>query len=301
MTMISENWADALEPGIREWTFTGLMRRPQLRGILFDVLTSQKASEHFETFGAITPDAWDTYERSGLVPEVDYDRGYKTTFTHKERVAQISIERKLIEDAMYPTVMDRAGNLGDSFTQKTETDAASVFVNAFSSSYLGGDGVALCSDAHPNSPYVSSTQDNNGTLALSKANVETTRLAMMAFKDDKGSLVGVAPDMLLVPPALEQTALEIVGSQLDPNTANNTVNVQFGRFKVVSWHYLTDSNAWFMIDSMRMRRDLKWFDRVPFSVSRKVEDNTVRATFIGYARYSFGWRDWRWVYGNNPS
>lgn len=301
MTMISENWADLLEPGIREWTYLGLSRRPSLRTAMFDVMASQKAAEHFETFGAVTPDAWETYEKTGLVPAVGFDRGYKTTFTHKEYVAQLPIQRKLIEDSQYNNVMDAAMQLGDSFGLKTEYDAASVFNNAFSSSYLGGDGVALCSDAHPNSPFVSSTQDNNGTLALSKANVETTRLAMMAYKDDRGNLIGVMPDTILVPPALEQTALEIVGSQLDPTTANNTINVQYGRFKVVSWHYLTDSNAWFMIDSVRMRRDLKWFDRVPFAINRKVEDATVQATFIAYARYSFGWRDWRWVYGNNPS
>jgi phage major head subunit gpT-like protein len=223
--MIGENWADLLEPGIREWTFVGMSRRPGLRTQMFDVMSSAKASEHFETVGAVTPDAWEAYEKTRLVPAVSFDRGYKTTFTHKEFVLELPILRKLIEDSQYANVMDAAMQLGNSFALKTEYDAASVFNNAFSSSYTGGDGVALCSDAHPNSPFVSSTQDNNGTLALSAANVETTRLAMMAYKDDRGNLVGVTPDTLLVPPALEKTVLEIMGSQLDPSTANNIMNV----------------------------------------------------------------------------
>lgn len=299
--IINEGWADALEPGIREWFWLGANRRPTLREQMFNVIPGTKETEHFENFGAIAPDAWRNYQRSGKVSNVGFDRGYKTNITPGEFIVEMDVARKFIEDNQYPQIMNPIQQLGDSFTLLQETDAASVFNNAFSASYLGGDAVALCSDSHPNGPDVSGTQDNNGTMLLTKDNLETTRLAMQAFKDDKGSLVACTPDTILVPPALEVTAQVIVKSMLDPNSANNAINARANAYNVVRWDYLTDSNAWFLIDSTRMKMSLLWVDRVPLSIRQKTQDTTVFATWIARSRYGYGWTDWRWVYGNNPS
>ncbi len=299
--IINEGWADALEPGIREWFYLGLKRRPTLREQLFNVIPSGKNTEHFENFGAIAPDAWRNFQKSGKVSSVGFDRGYKTNITPGEFIVELPIQRSFLEDNLYSQIMQPTMQLGDSYTLLTETDAASVFNNAFSASYLGGDSVALCSDSHPNGPDVSGTQDNNGTLALTKANVDTVRQAMMAFKDDKGGLVSVVPDTILVPPALESDALVIAKSVNDPTSANNAINPQAGRFNVVVWHYLSDGNAWFMIDSIRMKMSLLWLDRVPLDIRLKNQDTMVFATWIARARYGYGWTDWRWIYGNNPS
>lgn len=299
--IIQEGWADALEPGIREWFWLGATRRPQLRPTLFNVINGTQATEHFENFGSISPDAWRNFQKSGQVSSVGFDRGYKTNITPGEFLVELPIRKTMIEDNLYPQIMQPTVQLGDSAALLMETDAASVFNNAFSASYLGGDAVALCSDSHPNGPEVSGTQDNNFTLALTKANLDTIRQAMMAFKDDKGNLVGVVPDTIIVPPALESDALVIAGSQLDPTSANNAINPMAGRFKVVVWHYLTDSNAFFVVDSMRMKMNLLWIERIPLEIRKKVQDEAVFATWIARTRYGFGWTDWRWIAGSNPS
>ena len=90
-------------------------------------------------------------------------------------------------------------------------------------------------------------------------------------------------------------------SELDPNSGNNTVNPQAGRFQIATWHYLTDSDKWYVIDTNLMNQSLFWFYREPLTVVPKVEDETWRATWIAYMRYSFGWADWRWIIGSNPS
>ena len=79
---------------------------------------------------------------------------------------------------------------------------------------------------------------------------------MIEYVDMNGDLMNVMPDELLVPPELEDTALEIVRSAQDPASANNAINPQAGRFSVRVWNYLTDANAWFMIDSGRRRQSL---------------------------------------------
>jgi phage major head subunit gpT-like protein len=87
----------------------------------------------------------------------------------------------------------------------------------------GADGVGLCSTAHPYGPNnTSSTQANEGTLALTSDNLVATKNAMRSFTDDKGELIAVHPDLLLVPPELEETAIKIVSGDLDPDSANNT-------------------------------------------------------------------------------
>jgi phage major head subunit gpT-like protein len=301
--LISENWADALDPIVREKFFLGAARRPSLIETLFNVQGSSRAYEQASGIGAVGVDAWTQWENAGVVGQADFDQGYKSTFTHREYPLELQIKRKLLDDNMWNEVFNIPDRIGDSATVKRETDAASVFNNAFTGgATAGADAVALCSNSHPNSPQkTGSTQDNNGTLSLTKANVRTTREAMMAFTDDNGNKQAVMPKLMLVPPALEDDAIEITKSLNDPTSANNTINAQYGRFEVLTWHYLSDSNAWFMIDPVLMKQALQWFNRVPLNVTPKVEDKTLVATWIAYMRYSFGWSDWRWIYGNNPS
>jgi phage major head subunit gpT-like protein len=300
--VISENWADALDPIVRKWIEQGYQRRPSLIDMLFNVQSSSRAYEEASSIGAVGIDSWNQWENAGAVAQADFDQGYKKTYTHREYPLELQIQRKFLDDNNFRAITDPSLRLGDSAALKREVDAASVFNNAFSGSFLGADGVALCSDSHPYGPQkTGSTQDNNFALALTKDNVASVREAMMAFTDDNGNKVAVTPTMILVPPTLEDEAIEITQSLLDPNTANNTVNPQAGRFQVVTWHYLTDTNAWFMIDPMLGKMSLDWFNRQPLTVTPKVEDKTLVATWIAYMRYSFGWSDWRWIAGSNPS
>lgn len=300
--IISENWSDAVDPIVRKWFEQGYSRRPSMIDMLFNVQGSAREYEQASSIGAVGIDGWDMYEQAGAVAQADFDQGYKKTYTHREYPLEIQVKRKFLDDNNVRAITDMSMRIGDSAALKRETDAASVFNNAFSASYLGADGVALCSNSHPYSPKKSgTTQDNNFALALTKDNVKAIREAMMAFTDDNGNKVAVTPNVLLVPPVLEDEALEITRSVLDPDSANNTINPQAGRFSVLTWHYLTDSNAWFMIDSSLMKLSLDWFNRVPLNITPKVEDKTIQATWIAYMRYSFGWSDWRWIAGSNPS
>lgn len=300
--IINEDWADALEPGIREWFFKGVgQRQGTKREMLFNVLISNKLTEHYEGVGAIAPDAWRNFQNTGRVASVGFDRGYKTNITNGEFVVELPIRRQFLEDNLYAQILNPALMLGDSFTLLTETDASSVLNNAFSASFVGGDGVALCSDSHPNGPEVSGTQDNNFTLTLSDANLETIRLAMQAFKDDKGNLLNVNPNAIIVPPQLEKTARQIIMSPDDSTTANRGINPRSGAYEIIRWDYLTDSNAFFMVDTVKMKQQLIWQDRVPLDIRMKNQDTTVFATWIARARYGFGWTDWTWIAGSNPS
>jgi phage major head subunit gpT-like protein len=298
--LISQAWADALEPGIREWFWLGYNRRQTLRDKLYNVIPSIKDTEHYEMFGAIATDAWNNLGVSGRATAVGYDRGYKANIQNGEFGVELPIRRTFLEDNLYSNILNPAMMLGDSAALKMEIDAASVFNNATTAGvYAGPDAVALASASHPNGPDVSGTQSNAGSLTLTPANIETSRLAMWAYTDDKGGLIGATPNTLLVPPALEYAARQSVLSINDPTTANRADNPRAGAYNIIMWPFLTSSTRWLLIDSNLMKQKLIWQERIPLDIHLKQEDTSVFATWIARMRYGYGFTDWRWCYVNN--
>lgn len=292
MPMIQENFGSLLEPKLREIFFQEYLQIPGLRDRLFSVQTSGKAKETDYGIGAFA-------EWKEFTGAIDYDQFYELweiEYSHTEFAKGFKVERRLVDDNQYNVIFNRAALLGRSAARKVENDAASVFNNAFSSSYTGYDSVALCG-SHPYSPDNAATQANKGTSALSRDAIITARTAMREFEDDRTNRILVVPDMLLIPIELEDTAYRIIQSAQVSGTADNDANFLRGRFQVVSWELLTDANNWFMIDSRMMKSFLIWFNRIPLEFGQAEEFDTMLAKFRAYMRYSYGWSDWRWIYG----
>lgn len=308
MPLTSSNYASLLEPGLRRRFSLAMSRPSPQRERLFGQVSSTKRTEHYQGIGA-----------QGLVPPFngtveyrDFNNAYKTAILNYQFALGISVERELIDDEMYNEINSRATSLGDSVAVTLETDAADVFNNAFTDSGTnrygqstnGADAVALLSTAHPQSPAnTGSTQSNEGTLALSHTAVDTTRQLMMNYTDDQGELLGVAPDLLLVPPELEQTARMIADSAAvyKPGSAEFNVNIFAGRIEVITWNRLTDSDAWFFIDSNLMRQHLIWQWRIRPEFAQQGDFDGLTAKYRTYMRYGIGWDDWRWIHGQNAS
>lgn len=296
---IQEQWAELLEPGLR--TIFNLQREAlaaQSRiPLLYSVQTSAKAQEYALGVGGFSD--WVAYK--GAIEYDDNEQGFKTTYTHQEYIKGFKVERRLVDDDLYNIINERPAGLALSATRTMEKHAASVFNNAFSSSYVGGDAVALCSSSHPYSPSNAAVQDNSGTTALSFDSVVTTRRLMREFKDDKGELIPVNPDTILVPPELEETAWTLINTMpAKPGTGNNDANFVGSRIRnVIVWDYLTDANNWFLIDSAMAKMYLKWYNRVPLDMAMDpTSDFRLEARFRGYMRYSYGWDHWAWIYGH---
>ena len=297
---ISEQWAELLEPGLRSvfyLTFDELAA-PSRIPMLFNVMGSAQANEYFLGVGGMSD--WEEYE--GAIEYDDPEQGYKTTLTHKEYVKAFKVERKLVDDDLYNIINARPRQLAMSAARTREKHAASIFNNAFSTSYVGGDAKPLCESAgHPYSPGNSSTQTNEGTSALSYDTVVETRRLMREYKDDRAEIVAINPDTIIYPPELEETASAIINTMNKVDTADyHDSLVKRVGIKGVMWDYLTDANNWFMIDSQLAKIHLLWLDRAPLEFAMDpTSDFRLEARYRGYMRYSYGWSDWRWVYGHN--
>lgn len=295
---ISEQWAQLLEPGLRaifSVQRTALAASSKIP-LLFSVGGSGKAQEHYLGAGGMSD--WEVY--AGAIEYDDFDQLYKTTFTHVEYAKGFKVERKLVDDDLYNEINARPRQLALSSIRTREKNAASVFNNAFSASFTGGDAVSLCNASHPLAPtHAGDTQSNTGTLALSYDNVVAARETMRAFTDDRGELTTVIPDTLLVPPELEEEAFTIWRTMNKPDTADFHDNFVQGFLRqVIVWDYLTDANNWFLIDSARAKEFLIWLNRVATEFAMDpTSDFRLEARFRGYERYSYGWSDWRFVLG----
>jgi hypothetical protein len=308
MPLTSGNFADLLKPGLKRIFDIGVSRPRPIMELLFGVESSTRFEEQYQGMG--TQGLVPVFD--GTVPYYDFDAGYRTDIRNYEFAMGTQVERRLVDDDQYGQIRRRATTLVDSFNTTIEADAANVFINGFTDSGTnrmgastnGADGVGLLSAAHPHSPAnTNNTQANEGTLALTIDNLDTTRQAMRNFTDDKDQLLGVNPDLLLVPPELERTATQLISERAiyEPGSAQYDINMFAGRFRPVVWDRLTDANAWFLIDSTAMKQHLIWQWRIRPEFSQAEDFDGLTAKFRGYMRYGIGWTDWRWVYGQNPS
>ena len=216
-----------------------------------------------------------------------------------------AITRKAIDDNLYKTQF-APSNLGlmESFGQTKEIYGANLLNTATTyNAAVGGDGVALCSTSHPidggtiaNTPSVQ-VDLNEGTLLNSMIAVRTN------FKDQAGLKVFARARKLIVPPQLEPVAIRLLKTELRPGTADNDVNAIMTTAGGLPEGYmvndfLTSAYAWFLLTNID---GLSYMSRIKFETDMQVDFVTDNLLVKGYERYSFGYYNWRSIFGSFPT
>ena len=290
----------ALWPGIKAWWGQVYDEHPEEYSKLFDSDTSRQNYEEdvqLTGFGLAPVKA----EGSGVAYDSEI-QGFTTRYTHVAYALGYIVTKEELDDNLYEQVSRRrAAALAMSFRQTKENVGANIYNRAFNGTYLGGDGVSLCSTAHPNTS--GGTFANTPTVAadLSEASLEDALTALMGFQNDRGLLINVMPRSLIVARQNWWNANRILKSAYTPSTANNAVNVLVATNAlpegIVMNHYLTSPNAWFV--RTNIQNGLKYYSRVGIQFDQDNDFDTMNAKAKGYERYSFGWTDPRAIYGVN--
>jgi phage major head subunit gpT-like protein len=242
--------------------------------------------------------------KEGDSPNVDnMEQLFKTTFTAVEYNKVVPIDYTLVEDQQYLQINDIIEALGDAAAKTRRDHAASVFYNAFSSSYLGGDSKALCATDHPLDKNGDNEGGNKGTTALSYDAAVSTIKEMMLFKDARNKPISIVPDTLVIPVALWETGIQITENINEPETADRNINAiqSRGGLRMIVDPFLDaeDSNDWYLVDSVTARRHLKWINRETVSFGVDMPSQTDKNYYVGGSmRYDYGWSDWRWCFGH---
>ena len=224
---------------------------------------------------------------------------------HTEIALGYAITRKAIDDNLYKTQF-MPSNLGlvESFQQTKEIYGANILNTAQTyNASVGGDGVALCSTAHPiDGGTVANTPSTQ--VDLNEATLLNAMIAIRTnFKDQAGLKIFARGRKLIVPPQLEPVAIRLTKTELRPGTADNDVNAIMMTAGGLSEGYmvndfLTSAYAWFLLTNID---GLAYMERIKFETDMQVDFVTDNLLVKGYERYSFGYYNWRAIYGSFPT
>ena len=246
-------------------------------------------------------------EFTGLVQYGGPSQGYTWNTTAKEYARGLQIERKLVEYDQFGVIETRVRLLARSALQSRQVLAASLLSNAFivDPNYYNSEGVAVCSDSHTSPLTGTSTTvgfDNNITDALSPASLKAMYILGRKFRDNAGQpSENYEFDELWCPVDLKDRAMEIFETGTGLDTAEGTINVLKGRYKVIPWIRLTDTNNWFLCNSTLRKENVYWFDKVKPELSSMEDFDGIVAKARGYYICHYGRADWRWIAGSNVS
>jgi len=187
-----------------------------------------------------------------------------------------------------------------SVVETVETVHANIMNRAFNSTYKGGDGVELCSNAHIGAvSFTAGAAAVSNVLAtsaaLSQTSFEQMLIQIRSAEDPRGKKIRLAPKKLVVHPANMLQAAVILESIQRSGTANNDVNPVKGDADVYVMSRLTSGTAWWVTTDAQ--NGLKTLWRRKPETSSEGDFDTDSARFKITTRFGAGWTDWRAAYG----
>lgn len=303
MSVATQAAYDLLRPGLRGITGKYEMI-PKLYPLIFTKHVSKMGFERTAEMRYL-PTA--QIKNEGGQTAFDNNSGERFVYNqeHVEIGLGYAITRKLIDDNLYKTQFAPA-NLGlvESFIQTKEIYGASILNNAMIyNPAIGGDGVSLCSTNHPIDGGVVSNRPVVD-VDLNEASLLSGQIAVRTnFKDQAGLKIRARARKLVVPPQLEPVAIRLTKAALRPGTADNDPNaIMFTAGGLpegyLSHDFLTSTRNWFLLTNID---GLSYMERKPFETDMHVDFSTDNLLVKGYERYSFGYYNWRAIWGSFPS
>jgi len=225
-------------------------------------------------------------------------------YNHETIALGFSLTEEAIEDNLYDSLSARyTKGLARAMAYTKQVKAANVLNNGFSSSYLGGDGVALFSASHPLVSGGTNSNTPSTQADLNETSLEAAVIQIAAWTDERGLLIAAKPKKLIIPPALQFVATRLLETKLRVGTNNNDINALENNGSIPEgWtinHFLTDVNAWFLTTDVP--NGMKHFVRTPLANSMDGDFDTGNVRYKSRERYSFGWSDPLGVFGSSGS
>lgn len=301
----TSSFAKSLWPGVNTWYGQAYAEYPVEWDKLFEKNTSRRAFE--EDVGTSGMGLAAVKDQAGAITYDSMRQGFTSRYQHVTYGLGFIVTREAFEDDLYDVVAKKkAQSLAFSMRQTKEIIAANVYNRAFNTSYVGGDGATLVASAgsggSTSAPNVAGGTYTNGVsvaVDISEAALEQACIDIASFTNDRGLKIAVRPRKLVIPKELMFEVSRILKTDGRPGTDNNDINAlkSMGMIpEVVVNHYLTDTDAWFILTDVR--DGLKYFERRGDEFAMDEDFDTENAKYKATARYSFGWTDRRAIYGS---
>ena len=233
---------------------------------------------------------------------VTFDNAQETftaRYTHETLALAFAITEEAIEDNLYDRLASRYTKaLARSMANTKQVKAAKVLNNGFGTAD-GGDGKELLATDHP---IVTGTEQNELTTAadLNETSLEQALIDIAALTDERGLKIAAKGMKMIVPSALQFTAERLMKSTQRVGTADNDINAVVSMGMIPQGysvnHYLTDTDAYFI--KTDVPNGLKHFVRAPLKTAMEGDFTTGNVRYKARERYSFGFSDWRGIFGS---
>jgi hypothetical protein len=222
-------------------------------------------------------------------------------YVHETIAMGFSITEEAVEDNLYDSLSSRytkALARGMAYTKQVK--AAYVLNNAFTGGPTYGDGVVLCSTAHPLVSGGTNSNTPSTAADLNETSLENAVIQIAAWTDERSLLIAAKPKKLIVPPSLMFVATRLLETELRVSTADNDINALKNNGSIPEGytvnHFLTDTNAWFLLTDVP--NGLKHFVRTPMSTGMDGDFDTGNVRYKARERYSFGVSDPLGIFGS---
>jgi hypothetical protein len=226
---------------------------------------------------------------------------FTARYTHETIAMGFAITEEAVEDNLYDSLSSRytkALARGMAYTKQVK--AAYVLNNAFTGGPTYGDGVVLCSTAHPLVSGGTNSNTPSTAADLNETSLENAVIQIAAWTDERSLLIAAKPKKLVIPPALQFVATRLLETELRVSTADNDINALKNNGSIPDGycvnHYLTDTNAWFLLTDVP--NGLKHFVRTPMSTGMDGDFDTGNVRYKARERYSFGVSDPLGIFGS---
>jgi hypothetical protein len=235
---------------------------------------------------------------------------FTARYNHETVAMGFAITEEAVEDNLYDSLSARYTKaLARAMASTKQTKAAFPLNNGFSGgSFNSGDGVDLFSakddGAGGGHPLVSGGVNSNTPTTqadLNETSLEQAVIDIAAFTDQRGLKIAARPKRLIVPPNSMFVATRVLESDKRAGTADNDLNALRTNGSIPDgWrvnHYLTDTDAWFIITDVP--NGMKGFNRTPLQTSMDGDFDTGNVRYKSRERYSFGVSDPLGIYGSS--
>ena len=226
---------------------------------------------------------------------------YNFTISNNLYKAGIEVKRTAIEDDKLGLIMPRVRQLGP----EAARHPGQLIFNLLETNGNAYDGTAFFADTRvigksANIDNLLGGAYGDGTVAEFQAGLKAARAAMRAFQDDQGRPMNLIPNVIVVPPDLEETAWQSIAVQRagDQDRATMPANIsgifQAGGYTVLTNPYLTTTDDWYVFHVAGAIKPFVFQERVPPSMEGITDPNTEagvvrdRFYFAVRARYNVG-------------
>ena len=286
-----------LEPGLNALFGLEYDRYENQHTEIFDNESSDRAFEEEVMLGGFG-NAEVKPEGSGVTYE-DAQETFTARYTHETIALAFALTEEAVEDNLYDKISTRYTKaLARSMANTKQVKGSNIINNSTTSGYTGGDGALLVSASHPT---LSGNQSNVLTTAadLNETSLEAALIQIAQMKDERGLKIALRGMKLILPVNLQFVAERLLNSAGRVGTADNDINAIKSMGMVpqgyVINNFLTDTDAWYI--KTDAPNGLKHFNRAPIRTAMEGDFDTGNVRYKARERYSFGWSDWRGIFG----